>query len=169
MFREWKNNDMGVFEDIEKEIEEMNKIMNKMMNSIDSSPGVYGFSLQVGPDGVQHMERFGNIKPAISGLGEITEVNVREPFVSSIVDEKNNVLNVTAEMPGLQKRDIELSATENEVIIKTTGKRKYYKVIPAPCPVNPDSAKAKYNNGLLELTLELMDAIKPDGKSINIE
>lgn len=68
-----------------------------------------------------------------------------------------------------RRNDMGVSATENEVIIKTTGEREYYKVFPAPCPVNPDSTKAKYNNGLLEVTLKLMDTIKPDGKSINIE
>jgi len=169
MFRERKNNDMGVFEDIEKELEEMNNIMNHLINHNGSMPEVYGFTLQVGPDGISHMERFGNVKPEVSERGGIAEVNLREPFVSSIIDEQNNILNITAEMPGIQKKDIELSATENELIIKTTGERKYYKVFPAPCPVNPDSAKAKYNNGLLEVTLKLLDIIKPDGKSINIE
>lgn len=169
MFRERKNNDMGVFEEIEKEFEEMNKMMNKMMKSTGSPPGVYGFSLQVGPDGVSHLERFGNVRPAVNEHGENAEANVREPFVSSIIDQKKNVLNITAEMPGIEKKEIELKATENEVIINTTGERKYYKVFPAPCPVNPDSTKAKYNNGLLEITLKLLDKVKPDGKSIKIE
>ena len=169
MFRGWRKTDMGVFDVIEKEIEEMNRFMNQMINQSGSKPGVYGFKLQVGPDGIPRMEQFGNLRPLANEGTEIAEVNVREPFVSSIIDEKNNVLNITAEMPGIQKKDIELSATENEVIIKTTGERKYYKVFPAPCPVNPDSSKAKYNNGLLEVTLKLMDSKKPDRKSINIE
>lgn len=168
MFIERRRTDRGVFEEIEKELEEMNIIMNHMINHGRSKPEVYGFTLQVGSDGVPHMERFGNVRTA-NKSAEIAEVNVREPFVSSIIDEKNNVLNITAEMPGIHKKEIELNATENEVIIKTTGERKYYKAFPAPCPVDPDSAKAKYNNGLLEITLKIMDTIKPDGNSINIE
>jgi HSP20 family protein len=168
MFREWKKNDLGVFDGIEKELEEMNRIMNHLINHSGSKMEVHGFIVQIGPDGIPHMEQFGNFRP-VHEAAEITKVNVREPFVSSIIDKRNKVLNITAEMPGIHKKDIEVSATEKEVIIKTEGERKYYTKIPVPCPVNPDSANAKYNNGLLEVTLELMDTIEPEGKSIKIQ
>ncbi len=169
MFRERKTNDKSVFEEIEKELEEMNKIMNYLMKHPGGQPEVYGFSLQVGPDGIPHMERFGKSKPGDANRTEIAEENMREPYVSSIVDRKNNVLNITAEMPGIEKKDIELNATENDLMINTIGERKYFKVIPTHYSVDPDSAKAKYNNGLLEVTLKLKDTVKPDGKSINID
>jgi HSP20 family protein len=73
-------------------------------------------------------------------------------------------------MPGIEKTDIEVNATESEVVIKAEGSgRKYYKSIVTPSPVDPDSANAKYNNGVLEVTLRLKESNKPKGKKIDIE
>jgi len=164
MERDWKKTDKGFFAEFEKEIEQMNELINRMTQSMGKEPQVYGFSMQIGPDGVPHMERFGNVIP----VGK--DRDVREPFISSFVNEKNNELNITAEMPGINKEDIELNATENEIVIKAdSNARKYYKFIKTPCPVDPDSAAAKYNNGVLEITFKFKDMKKPYGKSIKIE
>ncbi len=170
MFRGWRRPEKGIFEEFEREIEEMNQLIDRMMSS-NGEPLVYGFSMQVGHDGVPHVEHFGNIRPADSGLNVIEpEQGVREPFTSSIVDEKNNELNITAEMPGIKKEDIKLNATESEVVIRAEGSgKKYYKTIDTPCMVDPDSARAKYNNGVLEVTLKLKEAPKPEGKAVKIE
>lgn len=170
MFRRWGRPEKGFFDEFEKEIEEMNQLIDSMMRSTGNEPLVYGFSMQVGPDGVPHVRRFGNVRPS-GGLnvGE-PEQNAREPYISSIMDEKNNEFNITAEMPGIRKEDIELGTTENEVTIKADGEgRKYYKSVNTPCPVDPDSAKAKYNNGVLEVTLKFKETHKPKGKTIKIE
>lgn len=163
MFRGWKRQDKGFFDEFEKEIEEMNETISRMMRSLGEEPLVYGFSVQVGPDGVPHVEHFGNVRS--TGRGE----NVREPYTSSIIDEKSNEFNITVEMPGIKKEDIEVNAIENEVIIKANGERKYYKSVRTPSPVDPDSAKARYNNGLLEVTLKLKEPAKPKGKAVKIE
>ncbi|PKL52862.1 MAG: hypothetical protein CVV36_10185 [Candidatus Methanoperedenaceae archaeon HGW-Methanoperedenaceae-1] len=87
-----------------------------------------------------------------------------------VVDEKKNELYITAEMPGVEKEDIEVSATENEVLIKAGhGERKYNKTVKTPGEVEPDSATAKYNNGVLEVTLRLKTFMKPEGKSVKVE
>ncbi|MCX9083640.1 MAG: Hsp20/alpha crystallin family protein [Candidatus Methanoperedens sp.] len=164
MFKDWKRADKGFFNGFEKEMEQINDIMTNMMRSVGTEPQVYGFSMQVGPDGVPHIERFGNIVP----VGK--DSDVREPFTSSMIDEKNNEFNITAEMPGINKEEIELNATENEVVIKAnSATRKYYKFIPAASPIDPESANAKYNNGVLEVTFKLKDSNQPKGKSIKIE
>jgi HSP20 family protein len=164
MFKDWKRTDKGFFNEFEKEMEQINDLMNHMMQSIGKEPQVYGFSMQVGPDGIPHIERFGNVAP----LGK--DSDVREPFTSSMIDEKNNEFNITAEMPGINKEDIELNATENEVVIKAnSAARKYYKLIPATSPIDPESASAKYNNGVLEVTLKFKESKKPQGKNIKIE
>lgn len=164
MERDWRKIDKGFFNEFEKEIEQMNDLVNRMMHSIGKDPQIYGFSMQVGPDGIPHVERFGNVIP----VGK--DRDTREPFTSSMIDEKNNEVNITAEMPGIRKEDIELNATENEVVIKADSNgRKYYKYIPAPSPVDPDSASAKYNNGVLEVTLKLKDTRKKEGKTVKIE
>lgn len=165
MEREWRKTEKGFFNDFEKEIEQMNELMSRLMESLGKEPHIYGFSMQVGPDGIPHMERFGNVMP----VGK--DSDIREPFTSSLIDEKNNEVNITAEMPGINKEDIELNATENEVIIKAdSNARRYNKFLKVPRPVDPDSASAKYNNGVLELTIKLKETKKkPDGRSIKIE
>ncbi len=167
MFRRWRKTDEGFFAEFEKELEEM----NRMIESIARTPGsaVYGMRVQVGPDGVPHVEHFGNIIPAGEELDAGTEKKVREPFTSSIIDEKNNELHITAEMPGIKKEEIEVSATEDEVLIKAgSGARKYRKSVRTPA-IDPDSASAKYNNGVLEVTLKLKEPSKQKGKSVKIE
>jgi HSP20 family protein len=170
MFRGWKRPEKGFFDEFEKEIEEMNHLIDSMMRLTDSEPLVYGFSMQVGPDGVPHVRHFGNVRqPNGLNVGE-PQQNAREPYISSIMDEKNNELNITAEMPGIRREDIELNATENEVVIKADSEgRKYYKSVNTPCPVDPESAKAKYNNGVLEVTLKFKENHKPKGKTVKIE
>jgi|SRR5659263_10238 len=164
MEKDWRKTEKGFFNEFEKEIEQMNDLVNRMMQSMGKEPQVYGFSMQVGPDGIPHVERFGNVIP----VGK--DKDVREPFTSVLINEKNNEINITAEMPGIAKEDIELNATEKEVIIKADSNgRKYYKFIKTQVPVDPDSAAAKYNNGVLEVTFKFKDEKKPDVKSIKIE
>ncbi len=164
MYKDWRKTEKGFFDEFEKELEQMNELMNNMMASIGKEPQVYGFSIQAGPEGIPHVERFGNVVP----VGK--DHDVREPFTSSIINEKDNELNITAEMPGIGKDDIEVNATENEVVIKAeSGGRKYYKKVNIPAQVDPDSAKAKYNNGVLEVTLRLKEPPQTKGKKIDIE
>lgn len=164
MWKDWRKTEKGFFDEFEKELEQMNELMNHMMASIGKEPQVYGFSIQAGPEGIPHVERFGNVVP----VGK--DHDVREPFTSSIINEKDNELNITAEMPGIGKEDIEVNATENEVVIKAeSGGRKYYKKVNTPAQVDPDSAKAKYNNGVLEVTLRLKEPPQTKGKKIDIE
>lgn len=164
MWKEWRKTEKGFFDEFEKELEQMNELMNNMMASIGKEPQVYGFSIQAGPEGIPHVERFGNVVP----VGK--DHHVREPFTSSIINEKDNELNITAEMPGIGKEDIEVNATENEVVIKAESNgRKYYKELNTPTQVDPDSAKAKYNNGVLEVTLSLKEPPRTKGKKIDIE
>ncbi len=164
MFRDWRKTEKGFFIDFEKKLEEMNEIIDNMMRNLGKEPQVYGFSMMIGPDGVPHVEHFGN-----AARCERKENTVREPYTSSIIDEKNNELHITAEMPGINKEDIEVNATDSEVIImaESVG-RKYNKSIQTPL-IDPDGSKAKYNNGVLEVTFKLREASRPEGKAVKIE
>ncbi|MBU4221058.1 MAG: Hsp20/alpha crystallin family protein [Euryarchaeota archaeon] len=164
MYKDWRKTEKGFFDEFEREFEQMNELMNRMMTSLGKEPQVYGFSIQAGPEGLPHVERFGNVVP----VGK--DSDVREPFTSSIINEKDNEVNITAEMPGIGKEDIEVNATENDITIKAESSgRKYYKKLSTPAPVDPDSAKAKYNNGVLEVTLRLKEQPGKKGKKIDIE
>ncbi len=174
MLEGWKRTDKGIFEEFEKQIEEMNELMEKMMHEAGKERLVYGYSMHIGPDGIPHVQQFGNVRQdglsQIEGLPAQEDQDVREPFASSIIDEKNKELCITVEMPGVRKEDIELNATENQLVIKADSLgRKYFKTINNPSPVVPDSAGAKYNNGVLEITLKLKGRRKPEGKTVKIE
>jgi len=128
-------------------------------------PLVYGYTVTVGPDGRPVVREFGNFKPTPTGMVKPSEE--REPLVDVIPGDK--VVQVVAEMPGVEKEDIKLEATEDELIISAESeKRKYRKVVKLPCKVDPKEAKATYKNGVLEVTLNRLEE-RPRGERIKVE
>src|SRR5918911_619959 len=139
MWRDW---DIGfgrrLFEDIDKEFSEAEEMLNRMFRTvremnpseiIGTFPYFYGYQITVGPDGKPHVREFGNVKPTARGLVE--QSGLREPLVDTTVDEKENRLIITAEMPGVTKQDIKVSVAENSVTIHAEkGDRKYHTEIP---------------------------------------
>ena len=98
-------------------------------------------------------ERF----PSIAG--------VRSPYCD--VQETDKEVIVTAELPGVSKEDIKINATENSVEISAErNDRKYRRVVALDAEVDPSTAKAKYNNGVLEIKFKLKS--KPR-KGVNIK
>lgn len=129
-------------------------------------PFVYGYSMSVGPDGKPVIREFGNLRPSRLGVPKAAEE--REPLVDVVTGEK--VVQVIAEVPGIEKEDINLLATEGQLTISVdTEKRKYHKVVDLPAKVDPKSAKASYKNGVLEVSLERLKEKKPSGERISIE
>ncbi|MEM2935616.1 MAG: archaeal heat shock protein Hsp20, partial [Candidatus Bathyarchaeia archaeon] len=113
------------------------------------------------------IREFGNVRrPTGIGTPELTEE--REPLVDVVTGDK--VVQVIAEVPGVEKEDINLYTTEDRLTISVdTEKRKYHKEVELPVPVEPKSAKASYKNGVLEVTLERVREKAPPGKKISIE
>jgi len=168
----------GWFEDIDV-FDEMDRVMEDVMETArtwtagmageSGEPVVCGFSMEMGPDRVPKIQHFGNVRPTRMG---VVEKGVREPFTSTIVDEDTGSLKVTVEMPGVSKENISLSATENALTIDAKaedGKRKYYKELLELPAIDPNSADAVYNNGILEITLKLKEEEGEKGKSIHIK
>ncbi len=111
---------------------------------------VYGFSITIGPDGKPIIKEFGNIRP--SSMGVITKEEW-EPL-STVYSEEDKI-RVIVDLPGAKRETIKISATEKDVEIHAEAEdRKYFKRIELPEEVIPDSAKARYNNGILEITFE---------------
>lgn len=149
---------------------DFDEIFRRMMKDIERAfrfgemgefkPIVRGFSIRIGPDGRPEIREFGT-KPLIKETG----IEERKPLVDVI--ETDNEVQVIAEMPGVRKEDIELKATERSLEIKAEGEnRKYHEIVNLPAEVDPDSAKARYNNGVLEVTLAKKAG---GGKKIKIE
>lgn len=115
-------------------------------------PLVYGFKYTIGPDGEPQFEEFGNIKP--SPKGAITRER-REPLVD-IMEAGPDELKIITELSGVRKEDIKLKTTERTMLITAGhGEYNYQKKLDLPVEVHPESAKARYNNGVLEVTLKI--------------
>jgi len=157
------------FQDIDQLIDGMFKTAEPIRPSAASNSNTvyYGYQVNIGPDGKPHVREFGNVKPTRRGTFELGS---REPFIDTVVDEKENALKVVAEMPGIQKEDIKLEAMEDSLSIKAeNGERRYDTTVPLNSPVEPSSASATYRNGILEVKLKLKGAPKPKGLNIKVD
>ncbi len=76
-----------------------------------------------------------------------------EPLVD--INSKDKEVKVILDMPGIKKENIKVNASNEDTveIIADGNQRKYHKTIDLPTGVDVKSAKSKYNNGILELTL----------------
>ena len=163
---------------MDKEFAEAEDMLSRMFRTVrDIAPSTgtltefpyyYGYQITVGPDGKPRIKEFGNVKPAAKGLVE--QSGVRQPLVDSVLDEKENKLRITAEMPGVNKEDIQLNVTDQYVTIHAErGDTKYHADIPVSVDLDESSAKASYTNGILELKIKPKEASKVKGKAIKIE
>lgn len=126
---------------------------------------------------LSHPERWG--WPADTAL---TPFRGRFPAVD-VIDRENDIL-VRAEAPGVEKEDLEVSITEDSVSIRGHSKReeeeqkgdyfrretsygKFSRTIPLPANVDTDGAKAKFKDGVLEITLPKQESTKR--KSVEVE
>jgi HSP20 family protein len=108
---------------------------------------MYGFSVKIGGKGLQ-VERFGNIVRETE-KGTVVE-EVREPFVD--IFEEADRIEVIAELPGVEEKDISYEVKDDVLIIKAAGdERKYSKEVLLPCKAIV--LKTSYKNGVFKLTL----------------
>ena len=154
-----------VFEDFEHE---MNTDLAKMINKIESEgldrsePFIYGYSINIDENGKAEINEFGNIKADPDENLEVTES--REPLVD-LIDGKNSV-TVVIEIPGVEKADIKIEIKESTLLVSTTNSKNYYKEIPLESKIISSSARAKYNNGILEIIINKDNNDDDEEKSI---
>jgi HSP20 family protein len=176
------------FDDVDKMFEEVEKMMEDEFKTFTSripkdyvrerklpdgstarewGPFVYGYSVKIGPDGKPEIREFGNVKPTPRGLPQVQEE--REPLVDIV--ETNGEIHIVAELPGVDKKDIKLSGTEESLTIEVDNpQRKYYKEVKLPAKVKVREAKTAYKNGVLEVTFpKLTGEDHPKGESIHID
>ena len=173
MFRKKRRDGDDPFDGFFEEFSRIDEIMEELMKSMFSGKGrfemgkpyVYGFSMKTGPDGKPIINEFGNVKLG----GSPTVSNEREPLID--ITEREKELIVTAELPGVNKDDINLDLTEEVLEISVdTEKKKYHKIVNLPVRVKTGDINATYNNGVLEIKLERETPIKKEkGKRIQIK
>lgn len=160
-----------LFGEFDAELDEMRTRMDNILEqflqgdpSRQQNPLVYGFSMHVGPDKVPVIQEFGNIMEAEEGGKPDL---LREPL-TDVIEEKERV-RIIVELPGVEKQDIKLDALERSLDINVDNPpKRFNKHLDLPCDILPDSAKASYKNGVLEIVLDRQKP-KPKGKAIPIE
>ena len=164
-----------IFEEMDKEFAELSSLFNGIQESASAGgklPYYYGYQVTVGPDGKPHVREFGNVRPSSRGLvGQVAQTSsVREPLVDAILDEKQNTLVITAEMPRITKEDIKIHLGEGVVSLHAEkGEKKYHKEIPVEHELDEQSAKAAYTNGIVELKIKLKAPAKKKGRDVKVE
>jgi HSP20 family protein len=124
--------------------EELRRVQERMGRLFEELPESIGPSLPVSPEMAQ------------------------TPYVD-VVDRDNDVV-VTADLPGVDKKDIKIDVRDNVLEISAQRKiekeekeggflrherrfNQFYRAIRLPSPVDKSKAKASFNNGVLEITL----------------
>lgn len=190
-FDEWfgRRRSNSWFPDVDSMMKEMEKLMQEAVKNMDQNvpknlirerklddgsvvremgPIVYGYSFKIGEDGKPIVRKFGNLNTFPSSLtGRFSVSDQREPVVDIIKDVDK--LKIIAELPGVTKGDLRITANETSLTIESlSGERRYNKKIELPNEIEPSSGKSSYKNGILEVTFKLKDS-KNQGVSINVE
>ncbi|MHA2026176.1 MAG: archaeal heat shock protein Hsp20 [Candidatus Thorarchaeota archaeon] len=119
-----------------------------LRNPEGTSPFVFGFSMNVGPDGKPIIQRFGN--PTDEGVEHSSTL---EPLVD-VVEEDDEII-VVAEVPGVERDEIKVRIKGTSLTIKAENpERPYHKVIELPGKVLKEEAKSAIRNGVLEVRLK---------------
>ena len=148
------------FEDFEKDIEEAVKNSIFAPNK-SSKPFIAGFSFNLGPEGKPSVQVFGDNPVHRDGF--------RSPINEQVVDSKNGLLRLLLEMPGVEKGDIRVDATEETAVITAENQdRKYRAELDLRAAVKPDSGKAEYKNGMLEISFSLKDKTNKDFRRVDV-
>ncbi len=99
------------------------------------------------------------------------------------LEEKDNEVIARFEIPGVEKKDIQLNVTDRNIEVKVERKKEekseekgyfraersymgFYKAMSLPAEVLPDKAKAKYKDGVLEV---VMSKSEKSGKKSRVE
>lgn len=162
-----------MFDDIRRMFEntDLREMIDEMLRGGGMSSNkrfVHGFSINIGPDGKPKLQEFGN-KSIKTPEGEPIISDEREPLTDIIEGDED--VSITVEIPGVERDDINLDITRDNLEIKVdTPDRKYHKNLPLPCDVLPKSTKATYKNGILDIVMKRKEKKKPgEGYRVNIE
>jgi HSP20 family protein len=157
--RDWNLED-DFFRGLDEEFKEMEEHIARMFSEMgggspehdeESGPYIYGFPMRMGPEGKARIEEFGNIPSMISQRTETP--GEREPLTDIIEGDKE--ISVVIELPGIEKKDINLNVAVDSLEIDVdTPERQYHKKLALPCEVRPKKTRATYKNGVLEVKIE---------------
>ena len=148
-------------------LDRLNRAMGMNLENLGQHPFIYGFSVTYRSGESPEIREFGNIPTSEQReTGDRRHLGARKPLVDIL--ETEDKVHVIAEIPGIKKENILLNATDLILDIETIdGNPKYSERVELPVKVDPQSAKATYKNGVLEVTFKRLES--SSRASINIE
>ena len=153
-----------IFKSMSSSFFDVNDAFEEVKGNSNSGPLFYGYTMTVGPDGKPSVQEYGNVKPDHPHISD-----AREAIVDTIVDEKEKVVKLIAEMPGVEKTDVKILFDKNVVDITAEhGEKKYHCKVPLQHKVDENSGKATYKNGILQLIFKLV-VEKQTSKRVEVE
>ncbi len=134
-----------------------------------TKPIIYGFRIEIGPDGRPRIYEFGNVKRLGRERPKIVVSEETEPLTD--IYEEDDSVRIIVEMPGADKNKIKVRAIDDRHIVVegSNHDRKYYKEIELPVEVDIDTAKATFRNGVLEIRIKKKKVAEERGKIIEVE
>jgi len=142
---------LGNFLEIISEMERKGEEKTEGTGEINLPGGkaMYGFTVKIGGAGISKLEHFGNIVRETK-TGPVVE-EIREAIVD--VHEENDTIEVIAELPGVEEKDISYEINNKMLILKASGDgRKYSKEAVLPSKVSV--LTSSYKNGIYRLSLK---------------
>ena len=85
-------------------------------------------------------------------------------------EDRDKDIVFTIDMPGVAKKDIDINIEEHSITVKAEngGKRKYNYSRKFKPAVDPETAKATFTNGVLDITVTKVES-KPTGRKVAIK
>ena len=126
----------------------------------------YGYSLTRGPDGKPMVREWGTDLPETPLMEQPND----EPLSQVDIDRANKTVRIIVELPGLTKETIRITGTETSIKVTASNElRSIDTEIPVSAKVDPKTARATYNNGVLDVTLDLIEETEPEGIDIQVK
>jgi len=152
-----------IWDDWENMFKNFDKRFKEMLSEAGDNVRTYGYTMYQGPDGVPHVREFGN---AVGDYAPLP-AGTREPFTD--VTKEDDRVHVTVELPGVRKEDIDLEVTDSTLTVSVdTESKKFSKSVALPCDVKSETARAEYNNGILEVVMDSRKS-SPKGRKVSID
>ena len=166
-----------IFDLFKKQVRQMQQEMNRFNQynnqQSENKPRIYGWSYYMGPDGKPHYQEFSNTDD-IPNMPQMPNQKTpelstekTEPFID-VIDGKKEIY-ITVEIPGVDKENIDVELTKDTLTLDVKDpERGFTKEVDLPAEVNKKPVEAKYNNGVLSITLKKRKQ-KKKGNKINID
>lgn len=115
---------------------------------------------------------------------KVDKSSVRKPLLE--IRDTGDHLKIIAELPGVNKDDIDIDVEDQNLILKSEAKQEkekteenkyyserryssFYRQIPLPVEIIPEKTEASFKNGILEIDLLKKEPTKKKDKKFKVE